>query len=164
MPNTEGPPLNEKPKRQMNPNSLEALKRGREKAFAKRAALNLGEKKRLEKEARLLEKEEVVKKKVDEIVQLRQKVDQKFEAKVQQKGKAAKAAPQTKSPPSSDDDTCPEAVDWKNYYKEKYKAKLSSQKEPEYAILARDKLRQQATAHAKRLAWESMFPNVALPF
>lgn len=149
---------NVKPKRNMHPNSLEALKRGREKAFARRAERNLGEKKTLMREARLLEKEEVVKKKVEEIVQLRQKV----EAKVQERLPAAKAQPPAQTYEEEED--CPEAVDWKNYYKQKYKAKLSAQKEPDYAVLAREKLRQEAAAHARRMAWESTFPGVAVPF
>ena len=145
-----------KPKRNMNPNSLEALRLGREKAFAKRAELNIGEKKRLERALKTVENEEKYKKRLElltaEKIALRKEVDEKVEAKIPKKKKP--------TDPPSDSEDCPEAIDWKTYYKSKYKAKMDAQREPEYATLARDKLRQQANAHAKQLAWQSIFPGV----
>lgn len=161
----------EKPKRVMHPNSLEALRRGREKAFAKRAELNLGDKTRLKKELATIERAERIKKKVEEIKELRQEVVKRVSDKPVE-------PPPVKSPPS-DDESCPEAVDWKNYYKAKYQAKLQARKQPEYqalfakkehgargldasevATMARERLRQQAQLHAKQLAWQSVFPGV----
>ena len=162
----------EKPKRVMHPNSLEALRIGREKAFAKRAALNLGEKKALAKDIKTIEKAETIKKKVEEIKQLRCKVEDALASSrgapegIKQDAKPAGVKSVAKPPTkeiASDSEDCPEAVDWKTFYKSKYKAKMAAQKEPEYAMLARDKLRQQATAHAKMRAWESMFPGVSFP-
>ena len=164
----------EKPKRVMHPNSLEALRRGREKAFAKRAELNLGDKTRLKKELATIERAERIKKKVEEIKELRQEVVKRVSTPPEPV-KAVKVEP----PPSDFDESCPEAVDWKNYYKAKYQAKLQARKQPEYqalfakkehgargldasevATMARERLRQQAQLHAKQLAWQSVFPGV----
>ena len=148
----------------MHPNSLEALRIGREKAFAKRAALNIGEQNKLKKELATLKKAENIKKRVEEIKDLRLKVVNtlKEEPEPKRATESRKAKVRDDGPPSDSED-CPEAVDWKTFYKSKYKAKLAAQKEPEYAALARDKLRQQATARAQQLAWQSMFPGVQFP-
>ena len=69
----------QKPKRVMHPNSLEALKAGREKAFAKRAALNIGEQKKLKTELASIKKADELKKRVENIKELRLKVVEKLQ-------------------------------------------------------------------------------------
>ena len=152
-----------KPKRNMNPNSLEALRLGREKVLAQRAELKIGEKKKLQKALKTVENEQKYKKRLEiltaERAALRKEVDEKVDAYILPKDAPVR---QSKRVPKaeSDSEDCQEAIDWKTYYKSKYKAKMDAQREPEYATLARDKLRQQANAHAKQLAWQSIFPGV----
>ena len=75
-----------------------------------------------------------------------------------------KRRPHRKTKPVSDSDTDGEEyTDWRNYYKAKYRAKSESQKTPDYAAVARDRLRTEAADHLRRKAWSEMFHGEPYP-
>ena len=147
----------------MHPNSLEALARARAAAALKRKEMGVlspaerKEQQRLKDEAEVLERAEELRKRHAKLA-----------------GDNAREQPAAKEPEpegaategiaAQADESCAEAIDWKNYYKAKYKTKLSMQREPEYASIARDKLRRKVHAEARRTAWADVFPGVANPF
>ena len=160
----------------MNPKSLEALAKAREAAAKKRQEMGMLTVAQKKEQKRLADEAEA-EKRLEELRRLVSDPEKPGAATGAATGGRKRAceaegfaAPQAQEPElqraeqKEPQETSPEALDWKNYYKQKYKAKLSMQREPEYATIARDRLREKVHAQARKTAWADVFPGIQNPY